>query len=174
MLLSSLYWCVHTFIVALYLQDVGDNSNRPAVHCLAVGLLCQNFRSWKWVKNEHFNKACTQRKHRYKYYILSVLLCWCHTPVCLTQLSVHTSFIRQTRLLTYISRRAAGCRHDVVVYHLGEAEITDHDLGVLLLAEVQDVLWLHRDKQTGQLLTHWHPRWRTYSKCYFTCGGTHF
>ena len=42
--------CEHSFTVTLYLQDVGDDSNRPAVHCFAVGLLCQNFRSWKWEK----------------------------------------------------------------------------------------------------------------------------
>lgn len=31
-----------------YSQDVGDDSNRPAVHRLAVGFLRQNFRRWKW------------------------------------------------------------------------------------------------------------------------------
>lgn len=40
----------HPSAVTLYLQDVGDDSNRPAVHCFAVGLLRQNFRSWKWEK----------------------------------------------------------------------------------------------------------------------------
>lgn len=30
-----------------YLQDVGDHSNGPAVHCFAVGLLSQDLWSWK-------------------------------------------------------------------------------------------------------------------------------
>lgn len=48
--------CSHTSQL-LYLQNVGDNSNRPTVHCLAVGLLCQNFRSWKniWKSQDFIN-----------------------------------------------------------------------------------------------------------------------
>lgn len=49
------------------------------------------------------------------------------------------------RFLTYISRGSTSCRHDVVVHHLGQAEVADHDLGVLVLAVVQDVLWLYGD-----------------------------
>lgn len=45
--------------------------------------------------------------------------------------------------LTHISWRSTRRGHDVVVHHLGQAEIADHDLGVLVLAEVQDVLRLH-------------------------------
>lgn len=33
-----------------YLQDVGDHSNGPAVHCLTVRLLGKNLWSWKWKK----------------------------------------------------------------------------------------------------------------------------
>lgn len=84
--------------------------------------------------------------------------------------SVHKSFIRQTSFLTYVSRGATSCRHDVVLYHLGEAEITDHDLGVLLLAVVQDVLWLHRDKDRRAAHTLMSPM-KSLSKCYLPCGG---
>lgn len=30
-----------------YLQDVGDDPDGPAIHCLAVGLLCQYLRGWR-------------------------------------------------------------------------------------------------------------------------------
>lgn len=53
---------------------------------------------------------------------------------------------RQTSFLTDISRGSTRCRHDVVFHHLGQAEVADHDLRVLVLAVVQDVLWLHGDR----------------------------
>lgn len=60
-----------------------------------------------------------------------------------------------TCFLTNISWGATGCRHDAIVYHLRQAEITDHDLGVFLLAVVQDVLGLHKGKKQGrELFTH--------------------
>lgn len=63
-------------------------------------------------------------------------------------------FIIHYCFLTDISWSAAGCRHDAVVYHLREAEVTNHDLRVLILAVVQDVLWLYGDKQIAQMFTH--------------------
>lgn len=63
---------------------------------------------------------------------------------------------QRDRGLTHISRRAAGRGHDAVVHHLRQAEVADHDLGVLVLAVVQDVLGLHRGgkEYAGEPFTH--------------------
>lgn len=45
-------------------------------------------------------------------------------------------------ILTHISWSATGCRHNAIVDHLREAKVADHDLGVFVLAVVQDVLGL--------------------------------
>lgn len=49
---------------------------------------------------------------------------------------------------TNISRCAAGSGHDITAaLHLGETEIADHDLWLVLGVEVQQVLWLERKKK---------------------------
>ena len=49
--------------------------------------------------------------------------------------------------LTNISWRSTGCGHDSVVGHLRKAKVTDHDLCVLILVVVQQVLWLLRERK---------------------------
>lgn len=53
---------------------------------------------------------------------------------------------------TDISRRAAGGGHDITApLHLGQAEVTDHDLGLVLGVEVQQVLRLVRQEKKGEM-----------------------
>ena len=44
--------------------------------------------------------------------------------------------------LSLLTGCPAGGGHDAGVLHLGEAEVADHDLAVLVLVLVQEVLWL--------------------------------
>lgn len=67
----------------------------------------------------------------------------CHRPVHVGFLWSET--MTRTCSLTDISWGSTRCGHDVIVHHLGQAEVTDHDLGVFILAVVQDVFWLHQD-----------------------------
>lgn len=48
-------------------------------------------------------------------------------------------------VLTDISRSPTGRGHDAMLFHLREAEITDHDLGVFIRAVVEQILWLKRE-----------------------------
>lgn len=85
---------------------------------------------------------------------INIAYCLC----CVSYISYKRPYIIHYRdtdgLLTYVSRGATGGRHDVALHYLGEPKITDHDLGVLILAEVQDVLWLHRGGQTDRRAVH--------------------
>ena len=46
---------------------------------------------------------------------------------------------------THVSWGPAGCgEHAAGVFHLGEAKVGDHDLGVFIQAVVQQILWLGR------------------------------
>ena len=80
--------------------------------------------------------------------------------------SFPTLFTRESCFLTNISWGATGCWHDPVVYHLWQAKVTNHNLGVFILAVVQNVLWLHRNKK---------DRWAFHAQMSlvmnFTCGG---
>lgn len=98
-----------------YLQDVGDDPNGPAIHCLAVGLLCQYLRGWR---------DSTVRGDLVLY----------HRDNC--------PVLAPPRL-THIAGCPTGGGHDTATaLNLGEPEVADHDLGVLLQAVVQQVLGL--------------------------------
>ncbi len=45
---------------------------------------------------------------------------------------------------TDISWSPAGRGHDAIIFHLRQAEITEHDLGVFIRAVVEQILWLWR------------------------------
>ncbi len=42
----------------------------------------------------------------------------------------------------HVARRAARRSHDARIFHLGEAEVADHNLGVFVLALIEQILWL--------------------------------
>lgn len=97
-------------------QDVGDNSDGPTVHCLAVGFLGQNLRGCDGtsVGGCHGNKA-TRSEWDFK---------WPEWQ------------------LTHVSWCPAGRGHHAVFHRFGQAEVADHDFSVFFRAVKQQVLRL--------------------------------
>lgn len=55
---------------------------------------------------------------------------------------------RSVEELTYVSWGATGSGHDVSgALHLGEAEVADHDLRLVLGVKIQQILWLNAKKK---------------------------
>lgn len=96
-----------------YVQDVGDDPNGPAIHCLAVGLLRQHLGGWGDNRGEGGPQPCTQ------------------------------GISSPQQVLTHVAGGAAGRGHDAAAaFDLGQPEVTDHDLGVLVQAVIEQVLGL--------------------------------
>lgn len=52
---------------------------------------------------------------------------------------------------TYVTRSTAGRGHDAArSLNLGQTKVTDHDLGVLIHAVIQQILWLQRPNREDQ------------------------
>ena len=114
--------------------------------------------------------VCRETLIQYKNYILCALsfvsyISLTHFDTPPHTHTLHPYIITEADVLTHVSRGAAGRGHDVVVHHLRQAKVADHDLGVLVLAVVQDVLRL-RGGQTHRISVH------TRSKYHFPCSET--
>lgn len=65
-------------------------------------------------------------------------------------------------LRTHVSWGSTGCgEHTVWVFHLGEAKVGDHDLGVFIQAIVQQILWLE-GQTIGEGAVRWPEAGRTF------------
>ena len=63
-----------------------------------------------------------------------------------TRFTAFSKVTKITALPTYVSWRSARCGHDARILHLAQAEVADHDLAVLVRAEVQQVLRLRKQE----------------------------